>query len=188
MKGRRWNNEEDQLLRERVLDCITNGGTQLQAFEEVGKNLGRTPGACGFRWNAVLRQKDPLSYSDAKKKRVYKELQKRKGFQLDSMSQVVFSLKNIGKQCRTLREDVQELQNKFHQRNTYYKQLVDENKKLSKESSSFEWYQKEVKEKYADLINFLELAKGSSVSTDKIELLNSVLAEISVDTTSPSSS
>lgn len=188
MKGRRWNSEEDQLLRERVLDCITNGGTQLQAFEEVGKKVGRTSGACGFRWNAVLRQKDPLSYTDAKKKRVYKELQKRKGFQLDSMAQVVFSLKRIGKQCRTLREDVQALQNKIHQKNSYYNQLLDEHQKLSKESSSFEWYQKEVKEKYEDLIHFLEIAKRDSVSADKIELLNSVLAEISVDTNSTSSS
>lgn len=188
MKGRRWSSEEDQLLRERVLDCITNGGTQLQAFEEVGKKVGRTPGACGFRWNAVLRQKDPVSYSNAKKKRVYKELQKRKGFQLDSMTQVVFSLKNIGKQCRYLREGVQNLQQKAQKINRYYKQLLEENQKLSKECNSVEWYQKEVKGKYQDLIQLLEHAKNESMNFEKIEVINSDLAEIAVDTKSTSTS
>ena len=51
-----WTKEEDVLLAEIVLKRIREGGTQLQAFEEVGKKLTRTPAACGFRWNASIRK------------------------------------------------------------------------------------------------------------------------------------
>lgn len=52
-----WSQEGDLLLAEVVLRHIQKGGTQLQAFEEVGKLLSRTPGACGFRWNSFLRKR-----------------------------------------------------------------------------------------------------------------------------------
>lgn len=51
-----WTKEEDILLAEIVLTHIREGGTQLQAFEEVGKQLSRTSSACGFRWNANVRK------------------------------------------------------------------------------------------------------------------------------------
>lgn len=51
-----WTKEEDVLLAEIVLKHIREGGTQLQAFEDVGKQLSRTPAACGFRWNANVRK------------------------------------------------------------------------------------------------------------------------------------
>ena len=46
-----WTHDEDLLLAEIVLRHIREGGTQLAAFEEVGKKLTRTSAACGFRWN-----------------------------------------------------------------------------------------------------------------------------------------
>ncbi|AXF55481.1 RsfA family transcriptional regulator [Salicibibacter kimchii] len=52
-----WSEEEDLMLAEVVLKNIREGGTQLQAFEEVGKKLERTSAACGFRWNATIRKK-----------------------------------------------------------------------------------------------------------------------------------
>ena len=51
-----WSPDEDLLLAEVVLRHIREGGTQLKAFEEVGKQLSRTPAACGFRWNSYLRK------------------------------------------------------------------------------------------------------------------------------------
>lgn len=51
-----WTKEDDVLLAEIVLKHIREGGTQLQAFEDVGKQLTRTPAACGFRWNANVRK------------------------------------------------------------------------------------------------------------------------------------
>ena len=49
-----WTDDEDLLLAEVVLRHIREGGTQLSAFKEVGRNLSRTPAACGFRWNLTL--------------------------------------------------------------------------------------------------------------------------------------
>ncbi|PZT57432.1 RsfA family transcriptional regulator [Paenibacillus silvae] len=53
-----WNNEDDKLLVSTVLQYIRTGKTQLQAFEDVGDKLLRTPAACGFRWNSNLRHKN----------------------------------------------------------------------------------------------------------------------------------
>ncbi|MFP7474299.1 RsfA family transcriptional regulator [Niallia taxi] len=51
-----WSEDEDKLLAEVVLSLIKEGRTQLQAFEEVGKQLTRTSAACGFRWNSFVRK------------------------------------------------------------------------------------------------------------------------------------
>jgi len=69
-----WSQDEDLLLAEVVLRNIREGGTQLQAFEEVGKQLSRTAAACGFRWNSYVRKQYKSGIEVAKKQR--KELKK----------------------------------------------------------------------------------------------------------------
>ncbi|EKN66323.1 putative spore coat protein regulator protein YlbO [Neobacillus bataviensis LMG 21833] len=69
-----WSQDEDLLLAEVVLRHIREGGTQLQAFEEVGKRLSRTSAACGFRWNSYVRKQYKSGIELAKKQR--KELKK----------------------------------------------------------------------------------------------------------------
>ena len=64
-----WSNDEDILLAEIVLRHIREGGTQLQAFEEVGKLLSRTSAACGFRWNSYVRKQYKSGIELAKKQR-----------------------------------------------------------------------------------------------------------------------
>ena len=64
-----WSNDEDLLLAEVVLRHIREGGTQLQAFEEVGKQLSRTAAACGFRWNSYVRKQYKSGIELAKKQR-----------------------------------------------------------------------------------------------------------------------
>jgi RsfA family transcription factor len=51
-----WTPEDDQRLADLVLNHISNGSTQLKAFEEAASLLGRTPAACGYRWNGVVRK------------------------------------------------------------------------------------------------------------------------------------
>lgn len=51
-----WTVEDDKVLADTVLTFIQEGKTQLQAFEETAKILGRTKQACGFRWNKTLRK------------------------------------------------------------------------------------------------------------------------------------
>ena len=64
-----WVEENDTLLAETVLRHVREGSTQLSAFEEVGDALNRTAAACGFRWNAVVRQSYDQELEDAKKER-----------------------------------------------------------------------------------------------------------------------
>ncbi|WP_338451950.1 RsfA family transcriptional regulator [Niallia oryzisoli] len=64
-----WTQDEDLLLAEVVLRHIRDGGTQLQAFEEVGKRLSRTAAACGFRWNSSIRKQYKSGIELAKKQR-----------------------------------------------------------------------------------------------------------------------
>ncbi|EIJ81608.1 putative spore coat protein regulator protein YlbO [Bacillus methanolicus PB1] len=64
-----WTQDEDLLLAEVVLRHIRDGGTQLQAFEEVGKRLSRTAAACGFRWNSIVRKQYKSGIELAKKQR-----------------------------------------------------------------------------------------------------------------------
>lgn len=159
MKGRRWTEEEDQLLREFVLTAIESGKTQIEAFEEVGKKLGRTSGACGFRWNAVLRQLDLKAYVDAKKKRVYQQLQKKKGDQLDSIAQVIPLMRELDKEGLKAREEIQRLSNQLAETEKAVSALKAENKKLKEEKHSYDWYQSEVKDKYQDLLRMLQVMR-----------------------------
>ncbi len=64
-----WTHEDDLLLAETVLRYIREGGTQLAAFEEVGDKLNRTAAACGFRWNAEVRNRYVEAIELAKKQR-----------------------------------------------------------------------------------------------------------------------
>lgn len=64
-----WSHEDDLLLAETVLRHVREGSTQLNAFEEVGDKLNRTSAACGFRWNAEVREKYNQAMEIAKKQR-----------------------------------------------------------------------------------------------------------------------
>ncbi|MED3661330.1 RsfA family transcriptional regulator [Ureibacillus sp. FSL K6-8385] len=72
-----WLKENDELLAEAVLRHVKEGSTQLNAFEEVGDKLNRTPAACGFRWNAVVRKRYEKELEEAK--RIRKERMKLLG-------------------------------------------------------------------------------------------------------------
>ncbi|MGR5985150.1 RsfA family transcriptional regulator [Bacillus cytotoxicus] len=64
-----WTDDEDLLLAEVVLRHIREGGTQLSAFKEVGRNLSRTPATCGFRWNSYVRKQYKERIEEAKQMR-----------------------------------------------------------------------------------------------------------------------
>ncbi|MDL4841442.1 RsfA family transcriptional regulator [Aquibacillus rhizosphaerae] len=68
-----WSHEDDLLLAETVLRHIREGSTQLNAFEEVGDKLNRTSAACGFRWNAEVRQRYDQAVAIAKRQRKEKK-------------------------------------------------------------------------------------------------------------------
>ena len=76
-----WSEENDLLLAETVLRHVREGSTQLKAFEEVGDTLNRTAAACGFRWNAVIRQQyeKALGLARKQRKQQFRTQQKQEG-------------------------------------------------------------------------------------------------------------
>lgn len=82
-----WTSREDRLLADTVLHYIRTGGTQLEAFEEVGDKLNRTSAAVGFRWNACVRREIENEIENAKRERIQR--QKREKIQKKQQSKEV---------------------------------------------------------------------------------------------------
>src|SRR5699024_4114813 len=68
-----WAHEDDLRLAETVLRHIREGSTQLNALEEAGDDLNRTSAACGFRWNAEVRNEYSHAIEVAKIQRKQKK-------------------------------------------------------------------------------------------------------------------
>ncbi|MDQ0155902.1 RsfA family transcriptional regulator [Robertmurraya andreesenii] len=171
-----WSNDEDLLLAEVVLRHIREGGTQLQAFEEVGKQLSRTAAACGFRWNSYVRKQYKSGIELAKKQR--KELRKQAQVVEDekivemqsestpqesnatwrpniSFDELVGFFKEMYEQFEKSNEQLEKLKEyeekaqELEKRNEY---LAAENEKLSKEFQI-------VEQDYKALIEIMERAR-----------------------------
>jgi prespore-specific regulator len=166
-----WSKDEDILLAEVVLRLIREGGTQLQAFEEVGKLLSRTSAACGFRWNSYVRKQYKSAIELAKSQR--KQL--KKGFVL--VEEPVEEVSLIGSQAEQVEdkdfeeilEYLKDIYNKSLQFEEHHKldnaavkesaeleakinELYNENQKLQKELQTMD-------EAYKALVELMEKAR-----------------------------
>ncbi|MFZ7946758.1 MULTISPECIES: RsfA family transcriptional regulator [Bacillaceae] len=180
-----WSQDEDLLLAEVVLRHIREGGTQLQAFEEVGKQLSRTSAACGFRWNSYVRKQYKSGIELAKKQR--KELKKHDAPAEREPSQepakvdfvqsppgceqgttitfpaVMHYLEGLHQQAEassSFEEDRKQSSEKIKEleKKTYY--LAAENERLSKNLKAIE-------EDYRSLIEIMERARKMVVLQDE---------------------
>jgi prespore-specific regulator len=156
LRGRRWKEEEDALLKEAVLRSISSGQTQLAAFAEVGKKLGRTVGACGFRWNAVLRKKNIRSYTEAKKQRVMNHLEQRKKTTFYSFSHVIQLLKQYEQNWKELQDRVDRLKQELQKKEEEIERLQQERERLVEKQDAYQYFQKEVKERYKQLFSVIQ--------------------------------
>lgn len=155
VKGRRWSVEEDQFLSETVLNTISRGGTQLTAFADVGEKLGRTAGACGFRWNAVLRGKNPSSYSEAKKKRVFSQLEKKRRAKVNTFADAINCLQWTEREWNKQQKRLTQLTQEIANTNQKIVHLQIENLEFQKEHHSVEWVQQEIKTRYEQLLQMI---------------------------------
>ncbi|WP_223595983.1 RsfA family transcriptional regulator [Neobacillus bataviensis] len=180
-----WSQDEDLLLAEVVLRHIREGGTQLQAFEEVGKQLTRTSAACGFRWNSYVRKQYKTGIELAKKQR--KELKKQAVESEDTLIQELGQVESVSSAPSNEQESpitlsavihfLEVLNNKVEQtssieedrnksiekikeleKKTYY--LAAENERLSKNLKAIE-------EDYRSLIEIMERARKMVVLQDE---------------------
>lgn len=184
-----WNHDDDLLLAEVVLRHIREGSTQLTAFEEVGDRLSRTPAACGFRWNSLVRKNYQSAIELAKKQR--KQLKDQQGEFTNPASQsereenpTLSDSPNIEQEAATSKqpssltlEDVIVFLKKFRSGEQQQEGLLHENEQLTgeveslrKKNKSLEkqiaHIQKEhqsIQEDYKSLIAIMERARKMAV-------------------------
>jgi prespore-specific regulator len=177
-----WTQDEDLLLAEVVLKYIREGGTQLSAFEEVGRKLTRTSAACGFRWNSFVRKQYKEGIELAKKQR--KELKKEGAFskvptdetpafsQEDNQRQqeASITLSDVIKYLRSY-EEAEDEQGSLKDQNARLQDklvsLEEENNRLMKEKEEVEHQLDLVKEDYKALIGIMDRARKMMMLQDE---------------------
>ncbi len=125
-----WSHENDVLLAKTVLAHIREGSTQLRAFDEVGDELNRTSAACGFRWNAVVRQKYLKHIKEAKKERKQRKRQATYLSEYRPIAQPIVSVSEESISIPLVIDFLKNLETNKHTPN----ELVKENEKLLKEN------------------------------------------------------
>src|SRR5699024_1361852 len=177
------------LLAETVLRHIREGSTQLNAFEEVGDELNRTSAACGFRWNAEVRNKYIDAIELAKRQR--KERKRAQAAQMKKDLSTRSYTPHVNKQSTLVMEPsessdmtldgvihfLQSLQKDYYASNQSIKKaekIQEENKQLHEDISVLE---KElsvtkkklatVEEDYQTFIQIMERARKMTVLEDQ---------------------
>ncbi|MCY7966280.1 sporulation-specific transcriptional regulator GerR [Bacillus haynesii] len=150
-----WTQDEDILLAEVVLRHIREGGTQLSAFEEVGKALSRTAAACGFRWNSFVRKQYQSGIELAKKQR--KELRKKIGIHSANLPGSVKTVSGNNAENLTLDDVIQYLEKLKEV--PVQKDFIDEKKKLAEEINELKQEVEKLRSENQSLKKRLELTE-----------------------------
>ena len=184
-----WTPEDDLMLAEVTLRHIREGSTQLSAFEEVGQRIGRTPAACGFRWNSCVRKKYDAAIQIAKAQRQKRNsrksaaLEERTGgagaersgksasateesVSIDSIIRFLRQWKQSqGELTRTIRQLEKQLQEKEEE----IAKLKAENERLASEVNNVQTDYQAVNEDYKALIKIMERARKMAFLVDEDE-------------------
>ncbi|MGG2095316.1 RsfA family transcriptional regulator [Bacillus sp. S13(2024)] len=162
MRQDAWTGEEDLLLAETVLRHIREGSTQLKAFDEIGDQLNRTSAACGFRWNAEVRQNYEEAVQIAKKqrkelKRVQATQQKQQISRLRPKKSVVIDVEfseelSPNQPSLTMQDVISFLQN-VEQNNPRVAKLQTENETLRRQLEKLRNTNQELEKKLETLKN-----------------------------------
>lgn len=154
-----WTQDEDLLLAEVVLRHIREGGTQLSAFEEVGRALTRTAAACGFRWNSYVRKQYQSGIELAKKQR--KELRKQIGVHSvnlpNSVKQTAAAASTEGKRDLSIQDVIQFLEQFKETPSAHEFQL--EREKLKRQIQSLQKELEDLRSENQTLRNQLEMTE-----------------------------
>lgn len=175
-----WNHDEDLLLAEVVLRHIREGGTQLAAFEEVGRKLSRTSAACGFRWNSLLRKRYDAAIAIAKKQRKTmnqtskpkKSMNEKQRDQVKVMSNnaVELSMDEVIQYLQTIRNTEahsQAILSEYHQLQDENENLIKQNKALSVQLDQLQKEYEKIHEDHKVLLNFMDRARKMAISDDE---------------------
>ncbi|MFC4767663.1 RsfA family transcriptional regulator [Effusibacillus consociatus] len=134
-----WTPEDDNRLAEIVLRHIREGSTQLNAFVEAANLLGRTPAACGYRWNGVVRRNftDDIKQAKQEKKNhaaLKGHFSRRRPWAPDledtSIDGIIRALKQHERLFYEIQDRNRELQERVNSLQQELEQLQFENRKL----------------------------------------------------------
>lgn len=181
-----WSQDEDVLLAEVVLRHIREGGTQLQAFEEVGKKLSRTSAACGFRWNSFVRKQYKSGIELAKKqrkqskkhsppKKTYEEKQEIPTVESASESPEAFSMGSMIQYLQKAEEAVrneEKVRNENSQLHEQISQLQEKLKETEEELKEYEEKFNLLEEDHKSLLAIFEKARKMALlqgNEDKVK-------------------
>jgi prespore-specific regulator len=181
-----WTPNDDMILAEVTLRHIREGGTQLSAFEEVAEKLGRTPAACGFRWNSTVRKKYEAAIQIAKSQR-QKRLQEKgravshraKSDGLTTGGDTAYSIDNIIRFLRQYKNEIHELkrqqkqmEKELEEREQLAKQLEKENMEMKEQLNHVQSDYRLVNDDYRTLVQIMERARRMALINDEDEELH----------------
>ncbi len=167
-----WTEDDDLLLAEVTLRHIREGSTQLAAFEEVAEKLGRTPAACGFRWNSCVRKNYDAAIQIAKSQRQGLNKRRRKKqvsvsqSELERQSDPVSSLATVIRFLRQHKQEyaetskrVRQLEKQLSEREAELEQLRTEHDELKRKVNNTEADYQSINDDYKALIKIMERAR-----------------------------
>lgn len=183
-----WTAEDDLILAEVTLRHIREGGTQLSAFEEVAERLGRTPAACGFRWNSAVRKRYDAAINIAKGQRQKRNYERVRipsksalnhRFELEEYQEgmdPVYSLDNIIRYLRQHKNEMNELkrqqkqlEKELQEREDYLMRLKRENQEMKHQLSHVEKDYRLVNDDYRMLVQIMDRARKMAMFTGEDE-------------------
>ncbi|GAB6932578.1 RsfA family transcriptional regulator [Calditerricola satsumensis] len=169
-----WTADDDLLLAEVTLRHIREGSTQLKAFEEVAQRLGRTPAACGFRWNNTVRKQYEEAIQLAKQQRQQikksrsSRVQREEGDAADSISYdaVIRFLRQQRQAMQEWQKRVKQLEKELQEKEAALNELREENERLRGELSSMRADFHAMNDDYKTLIQIMNRARKMALLQD----------------------
>jgi prespore-specific regulator len=184
-----WSSEDDMVLAEVTLRHIRDGGTQLSAFEEVAERLGRTPAACGFRWNSSVRKRYDAAIQVAKTERQRRGQQRARyttpltlsSIRVDNMpileqyedeyslDHVIRFLRQHKNEVGELKKQQKQLEQELYEREDELRRLEQENKAMKEQLNTVESDYQLINEDYRTLVQIMDRARKLAVRTEDLE-------------------
>lgn len=177
-----WTPDDDLMLAEVTLRHIREGSTQLAAFVEVAEKLGRTPAACGFRWNSTVRKKYEAAIQIAKSQRQKRNqttgtrTRSRYPVSLDSerdpeltMDSIIRFLRHHKNELMELRGRHKELEKQISEKEQQIAILTEENEEMKSRLNNVETDYQVVNDDYRALIQIMDRARKMALLSEEDE-------------------
>lgn len=178
-----WSPDDDLILAEVTLRHIRDGSTQLAAFEEVGRRIGRTSAACGFRWNSCVRKRYDEAIGMAKQQRQKRNYLKKQGItqvtvtdrpeaegeepakngpltaESLSLDAIIRYLRHWKGTVQELGRHIRQLEKELKEKDEQLREYKEENERLSKEVGTVQSDYQVVNDDYKALIRIMDRAR-----------------------------